>query len=579
MTLFRICVMNKKLFFLLLLFLPITCCASTSLFKNGVSLCDIVLCKNASESERTAANELSEYLSKISGAKFRVVDSQIYRRKAIFVGCDDNTVKLLGIKRPDDNDEGFYIIARNGNLYIAGGRKRGTMYGVYRFLDEKLGVRWYTKDFVKVPRLKKFEMNDFEEHEEPAFPYRSVLYYTSLHNIDWNAHNMINSILGASSDNIYGGIQGYLGVHTMTAMVSAKEYFKKHPEYFAQYDGKRIDNGQLCLSNPNVIKILISRTLDEIKKYPNCWCYSVSQDDNLLFCQCKRCVALEKKYGGHSGLLIWAINQIADAVSKEYPNVKIGTLAYHSTQEPPRNIYPRPNVKIRFCMDGCYSHPLNAAENKVISDNLLGWHKLTSNIVIWDYSTNFYHYLMPVPNINRIAANMELFKSLNLQGVMEMGQYDAYGGEFFELKQWIMAKLLWSPTDDPDSLARDFIYGVYGKAADNVMRYYNLTKQLGIKNHFIFDTRYDTPFYTEEYLNTSRRLLDEALQKEKKDTVGYANVEKLRASILYLQVMRNKPASMINGDAEKLKQFFLKYKWEEREGKPYTDFVQKMSYW
>lgn len=572
-------IMNTRLFLFLLVLLPLTCNASIQLFRNGVSNYDIVLCEGASVSERTAAYELSDYLHKISGANIPVANGSRHGRKYIYVGYDGFVGNALGAKRPNNDDEGFRLVSSKGNLYIYGGKERGTMYGVYRFLDEKLGVRWYTKEVVKVPRLRKFELNDLDEREEPAFAYRSVLYYTSLHNIDWNAHNMVNSILGASNENKYGGTQGYLGVHTMTSMVSAKEFFKDHPEYFALNDGKRIDNGQLCLSNPNVIKLLISRTIDEIKKYPGCWSYSVSQDDNSLFCQCKKCRALEKRYGGPSGLVLWAVNKVADAVGQKYPDVRIGTLAYHLTQKPPVNIYPRKNVEIRFCMDGCFSHPLTASENAAIYNDLKGWNKLTSNIVIWDYSTSFYHYLMPVPSINRIASNMSLFKNFHFHGVMEMGQYDAYGGEFYELKQWLFAKLLWNPSDNPDSLVRDFIYGVYGKAANNVMRYYNLTEQLGVKNHFVFDTRYDTPFYTDDYLNTSRRLLDQALEMVKGNTLEYDNVEKLRASILYLQVMRNKPLSLTNGDAEKLRQFFLKYKWEEREGKSYTDFVQKMSYW
>ena len=177
------------------------------------------------------------------------------------------------------------------------------------------------------------------------------------------------------------------------------------------------------------------------------------------------------------------------------------------------------------------------------------------------------------------AENMRLYRKLNLQGCMEMGQYDAYGGEFFELKQWMFAKLLWNPSDNPDSLAHDFIYGFYGKAADNVMQYYNLTKQLGEKDLFYFETRYDTPFYTDDYLKTSRRLLDDALEKVKGNATIYSNVEKLRVSILYLQSMRNPAAAVADGDAALLKQFVNKYKWEEREGRSYTEFINKINGW
>lgn len=572
--------LRKIVFSVLLTGLPIVGRSASTLFRNGVTNYNIILCPGASASETTAATELADYLNQISGARFAVQSQPTKGHNYIYIGYDSFVGRTLGARQPADGDEGFRIVTRNGNLFIYGGRTRGTMYGVYRFLDEQLGVRWYAKDFVRVPKRKTFTLGNIDESQSPAFPYRCVLYYTSLHNIDWNGHNLVNSIMGTSGETKYGGYQGYVGVHTMTSFVSKDKYFKSHPEYFALRDGKRIDNGQLCLSNPNVVKLLIASTLDYIKQYPGCWCYSVSQDDNVLFCQCKKCTALEKKYGGHSGLLLWAVNQIADAVKAKYPDVMIGTLAYHATQTPPKNIVPRPNVKIRLCtVECCMSRPLTDKVNATFYNDLMGWKKLTNNLVIWAYPTNFYHYLMPFPAMDSEAENMRLYRKLNLQGCMEMGQYDAYGGEFFELKQWMFAKLLWNPSDNPDSLAHDFIYGFYGKAADNVMQYYNLTKQLGEKDLFYFETRYDTPFYTDDYLKTSRRLLDDALKKVKGNATIYSNVEKLRVSILYLQSMRNPAAAVADGDAALLKQFVNKYKWEEREGRSYTEFINKINGW
>lgn len=570
----------RKILFLIILAVSATVCnAKDIIFQNGRTNYDIVICSGASVSEKTAASELSDYLSRISGVKFRLSDKIAKNRKFIYVGHDAFVARTLGAKQPDAYSEAFRWVTRNGNIFIFGGRNRGTMYGVYKFLEDELGVHWLTKDCTKVPSMKYFSTEDINSVQAPAFAFRQVLYYTSRLNHDWDAHNCVNFTYGLPIKNNYGGLESYFGVHTMGEMLG-ENYFSSHPEFFSLYKGKRIIDGQLCLSNPDVLKIIKEKTLRMIASTPSCRCYSVSQNDNSKFCECRSCKALEKRYGGHSGLLIWFVNQVADEVKSKYPNKKIGTLAYHDTQTPPAGIVPRKNVVIRMCdVECCLSHPISSKENTTFYNDLKGWKKLTSNIVIWDYATNFYHYLMPVPNISSVAANMRIYKSMKLDGVMEQGQYDAYGGEFYELKQWIFSHLLWNPYASTDSLARIFIYDYYGKGAEYVVKYYKLTQQLGVNNHFFFETRYDTPYYTTQYLTDSRRLLDTALKSAGKDSVSYRHLEELRASILYLQVMRNKSTSLLNGDAALLKQFFQKFKWKEREGTSYEEFIKNMSYW
>ena len=90
----------------------------------------------------------------------------------------------------------------------------------------------------------------------------------------------------------------------MKSLVPANKYYESHPEYFALCDGKRIDNGQHCLSNPDVLSIVKEEIMAIIDKYPSYLVYDVSQKDGLKYCTCDKCVELEQKYGGHSGLII-----------------------------------------------------------------------------------------------------------------------------------------------------------------------------------------------------------------------------------------------------------------------------------
>ena len=64
------------------------------------------------------------------------------------------------------------------NLVLTGGRPRGTLYAVYEFLENTLGVRWYTPWAEKVPRIENCEIPSLDRRVRPYFRFRS--HYTSL---------------------------------------------------------------------------------------------------------------------------------------------------------------------------------------------------------------------------------------------------------------------------------------------------------------------------------------------------------------------------------------------------------------
>ena len=117
---------------------------SPLLFKNGQSEYAIVLCDDASVSEKTAAEELQAYLRQISGAELPLVNSKDLEdgRKHIYVGFNKEYAAECGVEAPDDIDEGYTYRTVGDNIWIYCGKNRGTMYGVYAFLENEFGVRW-----------------------------------------------------------------------------------------------------------------------------------------------------------------------------------------------------------------------------------------------------------------------------------------------------------------------------------------------------------------------------------------------------------------------------------------------------
>lgn len=543
---------------------------AAKLFEGKQSDYSIVICKNASNSENKAASELVYYLQQISGATIPKVGHLPVNDKYVYVGFDNFVASKLQESGMKDDDEGFRIYSDGSHLFIYGGRNRGTLYGVYQFLSKMLGIRWYTPTFTKIPRQQNYTLNKLNLRSEPAFKYRSVFCKSSLTDESWAAHNGLNSTLGLSIQNQYGGISGYLGVHTMQSMLPPSVYFDSHPEFFALRDGKRVSDGQYCLSNPSVIKILTKAVLKQIAQFPGNMCYDVSQMDNELYCECSRCQRIEKRYGGHSGLMIWAINQIASSVKSKYPHAKIGTLAYQYTQAAPKGIKPLSNVIIRLCSVGCcFSHPIMAKGNSNFYNDFMAWRKLTDNLYIWDYSTSFVNYLMPFPNFRAVSMNLRFYHKQQLLGIMEQGQYECDGGEFCVMKAWIFSQLLWNPNLDIDALACEFIDNYYGPASDDIKSYYQLCNQLAATRHLMFATEATDDFITEDFLLQSAKLINSAWDKVEKDSALRNRVEEIRAQLLYLHVMRHNADAKIDGTEKMLIDYLRSKRSNYREGRDY----------
>jgi hypothetical protein len=555
--------------------LSITPAVAGKLFSGGKSRYKIVVANDASRSELTAAGELQLYIEKISGAKLEILSQEKAsgRGNYIFVGYNENLGSKLGVERPADGDESFTYRQVGDDLWIYGGKQRGTMYGVYSFLENELGVRWYTKSCTKIPELKSWSFTKLNHSEIPAVGIRQMDYFDSQ-DAAFLAHNKVNSIWN-SQVNDYGNLVGYWGCHTFDALVASNKYFATHPEYFSLRGGERKPHTQLCLTNPDVLKLCTEGMLQTIKNNPNYWVYSLSQNDNQNYCQCEKCTEIANRYGGQSGLLLWFVNQVADVVKEHHPDKHISTFAYQYTRGVPTGITPRDNVVIRLCsIECCFGHPLDACEhNKPFMEDIRKWKDVAGKLFIWDYVTNFRQYLAPFPNFNVLAPNIKTFIDHNVIGIYEEGQYQSTGGSFADLRTWVLNKLLWNPEQDVKALVEDFITGYYGSAAPYVRKYFNLChKQL--KDDTVMDIYYveNHPIFSEEFLKRANELVDKACQavENESDELNY-RVDLVRLQMKYLHLVRKPHEALEDGTYDYFVDFIRRHKirvleWEDVEG-------------
>lgn len=538
----------------LLLFATMCAEAADVLFADGRSPYTIVLSADASMSERTAAAELSDYLHQMSGARLPVasIDTLSATGRRIYVGWHEDCRS----PRPDAAYEGFTYRTVGHDLHIFGGSERGTMYGVFTFLERELGVRWLTSSCTHVPQLRLHILPRLEHSEQPALRQRLVYCYDALRHNEWVAHNRLNN-QRRTANGKYGPLSAFWGIHTFQRLMPPERYFAEHPEYYSLVKGQRTAQAQLCLSNGAMVVELTKNLISEIRKNPGYWCYDLSQNDNRLFCECLPCQDLSERHGGLSGALLSVVNQVAADVAREFPDVYVGTFAYGSTRRPPSDgtTVPAGNVVIRLC-DGecCMTHPIDGCErNEAFAASLNQWMKLTPNVYVWDYSTIFYNYLLPLPCFRAMAANYRLFARTGVIGVMEEGAYDAPWSEFSELKQWVAAKLMWTPEQDTDSLAAIFISSYYGAAAPFVQRYYDMCQRRAGDHHLTIYAKPSDPFFDESFATDALWLIEDAVAAAA-DEATRQRTRRLEAQMRYLRLQRDAEGAQADGSLEKLRE-------------------------
>ncbi|MBM4092426.1 MAG: DUF4838 domain-containing protein, partial [Planctomycetes bacterium] len=351
-----------------LLFLPAVS-YSAELAKDGATVWKIVLPDEPTLVEKTAARELSEHLKLVTGADFPTIAERDVPAGGQSLICVGKTAKAP--KKEYRFDE-ILIATDGGNLILAGHEKRGCLYAVYSFLQDVVGVRWWAPEDTFVPKKPTLVIADnlFVSHA-PQLISREM-YHRSAQPTEFSARMKGNGFLTPE----YGGAVRIINfVHSFYKYLPPEKYFAAHPDWYSEVDGKRQHEGaQLCLTNQAMIEELTKNVLETLRANPDAKIIDVSQNDWHGFCTCEKCKAIDDAEDSHAGTLVTMLNQVAESVEKEFPDVLVESLAYQYTRKPPKNVKPRHNVLIRLCTIECsYIQPLDGEQNREFATHMEGW--------------------------------------------------------------------------------------------------------------------------------------------------------------------------------------------------------------
>lgn len=484
----------------------------------GESKYHITAHQYADETIRFACSELQKYILKATGTAIPYFSDRCpMRGPEIRIGANvrGETEWETGMK-----EDGFRIRAMGEHITITGSTARGVLYGVYRFLEIFLGFRCFTMDAEVIEERDVLEVELGEISEEPDFLYREA-YFRRAFDGGFCSKNRLNSNMGDISKAQGGRMKWYNFHHSFMDLVPESAYFEEHPEYFSEIDGVRVRDSQLCLTNPEVAEIAKKQLHRWIKDNPECRVFSTGQNDNRRRCTCPACMTVEAEEGSPAGPMIRFVNQLADSIRDEYPDVLLHTFAYQYTLPAPKKAVARDNVIVRLCSIACrYDTPFEAlaAENPdgyeaEFVNALRDWASHARELYVWDYAVNFANYLQPMFHFHVMAENIRYFRRTGVTGVLEQGNF-AYGGGASgdDLKSYLIARLLWNADSDVDRLIHEYCRGVFGEKAGEYMEAYYLHMEKACRSAPLsIYQKPDAEYITDEAVKTADMLVRKAI--------------------------------------------------------------------
>lgn len=513
--------------------------------QNKDSFYQIIYPQNPTPSLKFAARELKKYLFTITGAMIpEFQDNRHVEDKEIVIGFtsrggySESEMEELG-------KEGFIIKTEGERIFIIGSGVRGALYGVYTFLENYCGCRFYTNDFEKIPRNEELSIPEIEyDKQVPQFFYRNP-YWKSVGDVGIAAKLKINGCHGRERFPDYlGGDVNYQGgfEHTIGWLSGQCPY------------GQRAWV-QPCLSDENVYQTVIGNIRNMLKEHPDASLISITQNDgDTGACKCDKCRPINEAEESGMGTMLKFVNRIAEELEPEYPDVLFDTFAYRFTRKPPKNIRPRKNVVVRLCsIECCFRHPLSDCDitpghddvERSFAIDLKEWSEVAPNLTIWNYTTDFTNFSVLFPNIETWRKNARFFAEHKAKGLFEQGNYASLNGEFGELKGYMLARTCWDPymsREKYEEYIREFIMDFYGPGGTYIMDYLGMALDNSKDEHMgiYYDTVTNYTWIRDcasklegqwEYVLRANQMFDSAEAAAETD-VQLANIRRTRIHLL-----------------------------------------------
>jgi hypothetical protein len=448
----------------------------------------LALREGASYLEKHAARDFIDYVYRASKSR-----NLMERGRGEPPSDFDGYAIVLGVagEPPFENidprsmpQHGFRICTAPKRLYAVGQTEQGASNALYWLLREKVGVRWFMPVAwgEQVPVQKGIVLEPMDVTLGPDIPRssRDARFYGS-----------------AGNRTRLGGRRDSFSRHIWSQILPLSEENKKnHPERFALTERTelpdkdwmlkflwedsqgKIRSGQVCTTNPDVLRLFIQKVLNYFRKNPDAMMHSVEPNDYHEFCICERCRALDKQLGDGPIMnrFVTFINQIADGIREEFPDKTLGIYAYSAHVDPPTSVKPDPMLVPTLCFFGgraCYKHsiddpacPVNSAWKRDVFDP---WVKLCPQFGYYSYYAYSGPWQGPQLMVKTLASDLKLIKKHNSYRFHVDGWANwATSAPMY----YLFRRLPWDVDADYRVLLDEWYQGVYGPAYEPMKAYW-----------------------------------------------------------------------------------------------------------
>ncbi|MEW6357767.1 MAG: DUF4838 domain-containing protein [Planctomycetota bacterium] len=540
---------------LLVLLVLLTCSLSLAagklpLFDNGEAGVKIVVPAKATDAERDIAQELAKFLQESSGARFEIAPEG-EAGQGIYIGRTD-LAQAWGLTKKDVGDEGYVIAVRSadGKAAIVGGSDMATKFAVYDFLHRFVGCRWFLPGelFQIVPKRNTLAVENCEIVERPAFSPRSYSHIANWRspcypgNRDpqfgserWGLRNRISAD-GRGQPNYFS--------HNLYRIIDFHKYGKTYPDYFPLHGDKRYvpdsfreQNWQPCTTHPDVIRITIEAGRKFFQENPEQWkWFSLGINDGNGWCECERCKALDvpgrtfrnRKFIA-SDRYYHFVTIVANALLKEFPDRKIGVIAYASVEPKPEKIDTLPpNVCVYITHDSAQYHDWGYRDKDLEFDRI--WKAVCNdNLYRYDYYGLTWFTPRFFPHI--IMDDARRMKQMGIHGIFaeECPAWPTVGPMLYSA-----ARTLWNPDENYEDHMKDFYQTCFGKAADPMKDFWERQRNIWEKDRDgkwfegLNDLRPQVALYSKDDVEYCDWQFEEAISAAGNDMVLKQRVEFFR---------------------------------------------------
>lgn len=446
-----------------------------SIVRDGMPLAVIIVPEDSPIELARAARELQVYVQKTSGAELAIRSERKAGNERVEIILAVEPPRPASGKDPArtiSHPDGYAIQSHERTITITGGSPRGTLYGVYDFIERALGVRWFmpTPLGEDILPAKTIAVPELSIVKNPAFSSVSGFTWAGSPGAeDWElrmrARVGLPVTFGHNWDNIYR---------------FSNERLARNPEMFALVRGKRGQSTQLCSSNPDVVRVTVEAARRYFKAHPEAPLFSISPNDGNGWCECDRCRSVDALYGVTDGSLadrfVHYANEVLTELEKTNPGKQVGIYAYAEHTAPPRRAKPKPDYVTALTHMPwvfCHAHSIDdpsCPANRRFLGYLKGWSTLTKHTGIYEYYGHFFAFT-PWPIVHSLRRDIPLFHQLGIERfISETQQNWANQGINF----YVAAKLVDDPSRDVDALLDEYFARFYGKAGKPMRRYFDL---------------------------------------------------------------------------------------------------------